>query len=282
MASLEDGNRRIGKDSRPCVKGSPAPAPEALTKFQDLVRLVSGAYQSGSQGEHCAITSRAKSLNGPYNFEEMPSLHPGRAGPGAPLIVASIDRESGIKQIRENFLARKDEHSWIYVPCLGLWIDDTTEIEQHGVVSDPFLRTILLRTYPEIEVFHTHPDGLYSELHQEGHLPGTYLMIAATPSRGDQFAASMLEEFAGPRTRLKSHVISHFGVTSYYQTEEFRANENLAAQPFDWDYDSIDDKASPVEEIARICQSLEDRVAAATSTGPSIRTWTIGFAPFKE
>jgi hypothetical protein len=254
----------------------------AALQAGELVKLVREAFsESQGHGEHCAITSRARSLNGPYDFKEVSSLAPGRSGHNEPLPIAALDRDTGLREIKQNFLNLKDEHAWIYVPQLGVWIDDTTDVEEHGVSSDPFLRTILLRTYSELEVFHTHPDQLYRSLHQDGLLPNTYLTIAATPSRGDQFSAAALEDFAGPRANLKSHVVSHHGVTSYYRTAEFRRDDSLIAKPFDWDFTEIDVRRLAQDEIRRICEKLERTVASRKSDGSQIPTWKIRFEPFE-
>jgi len=194
----------------------------------------------------------------------------------------SASRRKGLDAIRTGFIGAHEEHAWIYVPLIGAWIDDTTEVEDGGVAADPFLRTLLMRGYGEIEVFHTHPDGLFQSLHEQGRLPDTWPIIAAIPSRGDQFGAAMLEDHAGPTARLVSHVISRFGVTSYRRTDVFRFDDAAFSGPFDVAFDGMRPDADPVSEISRIVRELEQTIAWESASGETHATWRLSFEPFSE
>ncbi len=249
----------------------------------DLVALVKAAYQQAEKAQiHCAYTTDSRQLNGPYNFNHSSSLASGRASHLDPLLIVQKDRADGLKEIRENFVDRVEEHCWIFIPQLKIWIDDTTTVSAGSVGSDLFLRVKLLQTFPEIEVFHTHPDGLYAALHAEGELSSHHRLIAPTPSLGDQFGAAMIEDLGGPNCSLKSHIISYHGVTSYQQTKEFRRDAGMRGGSFQWDFNSVDRTAPACKEISRICSAMEDSVPCIRADGSKTATWLIRFTPFEE
>ena len=257
--------------------------PDPPRDLHDLIQFVQAEYRRRLESaEHCVLTSRAFAQNAPYRFLEIPSLSPGRPGHGSPLLLFSGSRRKGLDAIRAGFIRANEEHAWIYIPLIGVWIDDTTEVEDGGVAADPFLRTLLMRAYGEIEVFHTHPDGLYQNLYEQGQLPETWPIIAATPSRGDQFGAAMLEDHAGPRAKLLSHVISSFGVTAYQRTEFFRFDDVAVGGPFDVAFESIRPDADPESEITRIIRDLEQRITWQSASGETHATWRLSFEPFSE
>lgn len=257
--------------------------PDPPRDLHDLIQFVQAQYRQRLESpQHCALTSRAFALNAPYRFSEVSSLSPGRPGHGSPLLLFSGSRRKGLDEIRAGFVRANEEHAWIYIPLIGVWIDDTTEVEDGGVAADPFLRTLLMRAYGEIEVFHTHPDGLYRNLQEQGQLPETWPIIAATPSRGDQFGAAMLEDHAGPSVTLLSHVISSFGVTAYQRTEFFRFDDLAVGGPFDVAFESIRPDADPVSEITRIIRDLEQTIAWQSASGETHATWRLSFEPFSE
>jgi hypothetical protein len=261
----------------------PASAHQGPRSIDDLIQIVRDASaQALSAGYPSSIVAQALSLNSPHRFEVEDSLHPGRKDYSEPAVVVHKSRADGLAEIREHFLDRANEHTWIFLPTLGLWIDDCTRTHKHSVEADTFMRSVLLRVCDSVEVFHTHPDGLYRTLHEQGDLPAHYRIIAATPSVGDQLSAVLLENEGGSAASLKSHVISHFGVTSYQRTRVFRDSEDMIGGNFGWDYSLSNPSADPVKEIQRIIGLLQDKVASVQTHGPAIPTWLLTFEPFMK
>ncbi len=264
---------------------SALPSHRGLSSIDDVIEIVLDASTRALRGEYEALLGAwALSLNSPYRFEVRDSLHPRRKDYSEPVVLVHKSRADGLDEIRKHFLDRSDEHPWIFLPSVELWIDDCTKPQKYGVESDTFMRSVLLREGAKVELFHTHPDGLYRMLHEEGHLPAEFRIISATPSIGDPLSAAMLEGEGGPSPSLKSHVISHFGLTSYERTQVFRESEDMKGGNFDWEYSysQIDPNADPVSEIQRILEFLEKKVASVQADGSTVPTWLLTFEPFKR
>jgi hypothetical protein len=149
-----------------------------------------------------------------YRFLPNPSLRNTGFG-GA--VHESLD--DGLAEMVHMARSSENERSWTYIPALSLWIDDCTMSTDRRSVSDGNLRSYLMNRFSDLEFVHLHPSSTMLQLFKEGIRTAQYLREAAVPAEAD-LGEHALQASRSGGCRLRSHVASHYGVTTYELTAD--------------------------------------------------------------
>lgn len=127
------------------------------------------------------------------------------------------DREEGLREIHASISTQSTEHNWLFIPSLNAWVDTATTSDTAQTQSDWHTHIFLSHMYPELETVHTHPDRVLEEALSKTHseqLSDNYLLEGALPSNSDLRRHMELANHSAEGSKLKSSVVSHYGVTS--------------------------------------------------------------------
>lgn len=185
--------------------------------------------------------------NYPYRFTPRDSFDPGVTARQIDILFCS--RATGLNMIKADFLSKAEEHSFIFVPAIEAWIDDTQSASTDSTGADPYLRTALLALYPEVQLFHTHPTETLQQQYREGKRGKHFLITGALPTAGDFI--SHIQQHQNDSGRMVSNVISHFGVCSYEFTEACIQHRGLASV-VSGEVQGVNPDEDPVREILRL------------------------------
>lgn len=80
--------------------------------------------------------------------------------------IIRANRNEGLNTIRRA-VEFTEERAWIYVPKLQIWVYDSVTAESRAVGTNGLLHGALAKAFGQIELVHTHPDIVATEIRAE-------------------------------------------------------------------------------------------------------------------
>lgn len=217
----------------------------------------------------------------PYKFSPSRHILDGKGNPFL-LQLTYTSTQEGLIDIGTTIQTETSERTWIHLPTLGLWIDDSYERDIESVSGDAPLRHALANLVSEINLIHTHPDKSLRDLFVQKKRAADYLLHGALPTTGDLIGLTLMVANGNRSCRWVENVVSHYGVSSFEMTPDNLIYGTGASGSYLGQ--DVDMNRYPIQEIKRIAlgQQMQNLIETLRFDGIISPAFFITFKSFEE
>jgi len=168
------------------------------------------------------------------------------------------DRDFGIREIARRTMTVNEEHGWAFIQSKNLWIDLTLAVEEKRIYFDPILIQALQEKYRAIEVYHSHPLKITSEVQRERNFKMNALVSGAMPTVTDLMTLTHYAWNLDRSVPQIEGIIHPLGVTYYMPTLDLLTSRAGPPLKDIGNYEYIDTSKLPHQQAISTLLSLQE------------------------